>query len=36
VNAKHFIIGKMFKEEVNNPLRGKVEKNLQKKIKSIQ
>jgi hypothetical protein len=26
VNVDHFIIAKMFEEEVNNPLRGKVDK----------
>jgi hypothetical protein len=29
------MIGKIFKEEVNSPLRGKVEKQHAKKIKSI-
>jgi hypothetical protein len=31
VNADHFF-GKLFKEEVNSPLRGKGEKQLAKKI----
>jgi hypothetical protein len=36
LNANHFIIAKMFEKEVNNPLKGEVEKQLaKKKIKSI-
>jgi hypothetical protein len=36
VNVNHFIIAKMFEKEMNDPLRGKVEKQIyQKEIKSI-
>jgi hypothetical protein len=36
VNANHSIIAKMFEEEVNSPLKGKVDKQLaKKKVKSI-
>jgi hypothetical protein len=31
VNANHSIIAKLFEEEINNPLRGKVGKQLAKK-----
>jgi len=31
VNANHSIIAKMFEEEMNSPLKGKVEKQLAKK-----
>jgi hypothetical protein len=31
VNANHSIIAKVFEEEVNSPLKGKVEKQLGKK-----
>jgi len=31
VNVDHFLIAKMFEEEVNNPLRGKMDKLLAKK-----
>jgi hypothetical protein len=31
VNVNHFIIAKMFEEEMNNPLRGKVDKLLPKR-----
>jgi hypothetical protein len=32
VNANHFIIENLFEEEINNPLRGKVERQPAKKI----
>ncbi len=31
MNANHFIIAKIFEEEVNNPLKGEFEKHLAKK-----
>jgi hypothetical protein len=31
VNANHFIIAKVFEEEINSPLIGKVKKKLAKK-----
>jgi hypothetical protein len=35
VNANHSIIAKLFEETINSPLKGKVERQLAKKIKSI-
>ncbi len=35
MNVNHFIIAKMFEEEVNNPLRGKVDKLLAKKKSNL-
>jgi hypothetical protein len=35
VNANHSIIVKIFEEELNTPLKGKMEKQLAKKIKKI-
>jgi hypothetical protein len=35
VNANHFIITKMLEEEVNCPLKGEVDNQPTKKIKSI-
>jgi hypothetical protein len=35
VNANHFIITKMFEEEVNSPLKWEVDNQPTKKIKSI-
>jgi hypothetical protein len=35
VNANHSIITKMFEEKVNNPLKGEVDNQPTKKIKSI-
>jgi DNA-binding transcriptional ArsR family regulator len=35
VNANYSIIVKIFEEKLNSPLKGKVEKQLAKKIKEI-